>query len=87
MVQPKKSQKWKWKGLSLTGPGGIIQHLSRGHRGKSRQVTSRERETGTGNVPLEGSLGRMFWGSQTRARLVNPNHKEWGFGQIHGNLI
>lgn len=37
-------------------------------------------------MPLFGSLSGVLWGSWARARLVNSNQKEWGFGKHHGVL-
>lgn len=90
MVQRKKSQSGNreaYHSQVLEEAYSISQGAVEGDQGRLPAERERERETRTGNVPLEGSLGRMLWGFQTKARLVNPNQKEWGFGQIHGNLI
>lgn len=34
-------------------------------------------------MPLLGSVGRVLWGSWTKGRLVNSNHKHSGLGKLH----
>lgn len=34
-----------------------------------------------------GFLGGALWGAWAKARLVNLNQKEQGFGMLHGELI
>lgn len=53
-------------------PGGSTGHGARGHKGRSWWGTA-ERVTGP-------------WGSQVKARLVNSNQNECGFGEHHGVL-
>lgn len=36
------------------------------------------------HMPLVGSTDRALWGSQTEARFVNSNQKEWSLGELHG---
>ena len=55
--------------------GGSTWHASRGHMGRSRQSTDREREMEPEGHPVLGSLRGVPLGSQTRARLVSSYPK------------
>lgn len=46
------------------------------------EVKGRYRQRGRqdlGHMPSSESVERVLWASQAKARLVNPNLKEWGF--------
>lgn len=66
-------------------PGGSTGHGARGHKGRSRWGIA-EKVTGPGAHASLRVMGGGPWGSQAKARLVNSNQSDCGFGEHHGVL-
>lgn len=75
------------RSLGLTCPGGITRHTpgAATREGQGREQAGRRQDLGHG--PLLGTESGKLWGSQAKARLVNENQKQQGFGKLQGGVL
>lgn len=65
----------------------ILEELHGTHLELPQGKVKAERRQDLGHGPLLGTESGELWGSQAKARLVNENQKQQGFGKLQGGVL